>query len=137
MKKILLVEDNFYLRDIYRIYLEKEGFEVHLAVDGFEGMNKAKDTTYDMILLDIVLPKANGLSVLKTIRHPGGLNFTTAVFMLTNLGQDDVIEETFKIGADGYLIKVQIEPKILIAEINTFFSKQEELRNTSNSPSQR
>jgi DNA-binding NarL/FixJ family response regulator len=77
-----------------------------------------------MILLDIMMPKVTGLDVLKQLRAMPAPAKDTSVFILSNLGQENVIEEAFKIGMDGYIIKSQMTPQQIVAEINTFFDNK-------------
>lgn len=133
MKKILIVEDDFFIRDIYSKIFSQEGYDVSLAVDGEEAIKQiiSNPRPFDMILLDIMLPKLTGLEVLKKLRQMAEPIKSTSVFILTNLGQQSVIEDAFKIGMDGYLIKSQITPQQLVQEINAFFI------NKSNIPQKR
>ena len=130
MKKILLIEDEFYILDLYRIILEKAGFEVLLAEDGEKGYNLAQNLP-NLILLDIMLPKITGIDVLRTMRAPTSPSKDTPIILITNLGQEDIIKEAFKIGADGYLIKAQFTPQDVIAEVDAFFEQMEQLRQTA------
>ena len=120
MTKILIVEDDFYIQDIYVKTFKGGGYAVDSATDGEEALQKAKSARYDVILLDIMLPKITGVDVLRALRQEGATTQETPIFMTTNLGQESIIKETFKIGADGYFIKAQIQPKNLVAEINKF-----------------
>lgn len=121
MNKILIVEDDFYIRDIYLRTLKSAGYDVDVAVDGAEGIRKAADNIYNLILLDIMLPKVTGLDVLRTLRKHESKTQDTPIFMITNLGQDNIIKEAFKIGADGYLIKAEVKMEDLLAEVNRIF----------------
>ncbi len=125
MKKLLIAEDDFFIRDIYSKIFALAGYEVEVAVDGGEALEKIKSKSYDMILLDIMMPKATGLDVLRQLRVLGSPIKETPVFILTNLGQQNIIEEAFKIGMDGYMIKSQMTPQQIVDEINTFFTNKE------------
>lgn len=126
MKKILLVEDDVYIVDIYKKILTEGGYEVDSAITGLEGQKKVQTNSYDVILLDIMLPGMDGMSLLKEIRNEGSLSQHTPVFMLTNLGQEDIIGQSFGLGAQGYLIKAQVKPQNILSEINSFLSKAEQ-----------
>ena len=123
MRKILIVEDDFFIRDIYTKVFTQAGYAVVVAVDGEDALNQitSNPRPFDMILLDIMMPKMNGLDVLKKIRAMAEPIKSTAVFILTNLGQDTIIQEAFSIGMDGYIIKSQATPQQLVEEINTYF----------------
>jgi DNA-binding response OmpR family regulator len=120
MKKILIVEDDFYIKDIYEKSFRGGGYEVYTAVDGSEALSMVKGMMFDIILLDIMLPKVTGVDVLKELRKEGEKTTNIPVFMTTNLGQENIIKEAFRIGADGYFIKAQIPPRDLVREIDKF-----------------
>jgi DNA-binding response OmpR family regulator len=122
-KKILLVEDDAFVRDIYTRELSKGGFEIDTAEDGMEGIEKAKAAKYDLILLDIMLPKKTGIDVLKDIRVPVSASKDSAVYLLTNLGQGSIIKEAIDIGAQGYLLKARVLPSQVLQAVNDFFEK--------------
>jgi CheY-like chemotaxis protein len=125
MKKLLIAEDDFFIRDIYTKIFNLSGYEVHVAVDGEEGLAKIKEQVYDMILLDIMMPKVTGIDVLRETRTKDNPNKSTPVFLITNLGQQNIIEEAFKLGMDGYIIKSQVTPQQIVDEINTFLANKE------------
>ena len=121
--KILLVEDDQFLRDMYNELLGDEGFTVVACADGEEGYAKASEGGYDLILLDIMLPKMDGLQVLKTLRDKNGLKNNGPVVLLTNLGQDNIVKQGFELGASGYLIKSALTPDQVLHEVRTFLKK--------------
>jgi DNA-binding response OmpR family regulator len=128
MKKILIIEDDYFIQDIYDKAFRKAEYSVEIAKDGQEASAKTADNLYDMILLDIMLPKLNGIEVLKKIRDENAKNFNTPVLLITNLGQSNIIDEAFKLGADGYILKAHTTPQALVEEINkllTMHAKQE------------
>jgi CheY-like chemotaxis protein len=125
MKKILIAEDDFFIRDIYSRVFSLSGYEVQVAVDGADALEKIKAQPYDMILLDIMMPKMTGIDVLRNLRSQDSPAKSTPVFIITNLGQQNVIEEAFKMGMDGYIIKSQVTPQQIVGEINNFFSNKE------------
>ncbi len=125
MKKILIAEDDFFIRDIYSRVFSLSGYEVQVAVDGADALEKIKAQAYDMILLDIMMPKMTGIDVLRNLRSQESAAKNTPVFIITNLGQQNVIEEAFKMGMDGYIIKSQVTPQQIVGEINNFFTNKE------------
>jgi DNA-binding response OmpR family regulator len=132
MKRILIVEDDNFIRDLYNRAFSKAGYEVSVAADGQEALDVVKNTNFDMILLDIMLPKVNGIDVLRAYKDPKSGVKDTPVFLITNLGQEDIIKEAFKLGADGYLLKAQLTPKNVVDEANGFFEqKAPQLLNTN------
>ena len=123
LKKILLIEDDVFVRDIYTRELNKGDYEISVAEDGQEGIDKTKSTKYDIILLDIMLPKKTGIDVLKEVRMPSNQNKDTAVYLLTNLGQGSIIKQAIEIGAQGYLLKARVLPSQVYQAVNDYFSK--------------
>lgn len=119
--KILLVEDDLFVRDLYLRTLEKNDYAVDVAVDGEEGREKAIGQQYDLILLDIMLPKMNGLDLLRVIRSNENRK-NTPVFLLTNLGQEAIIKEAFKMGIAGYFLKARLLPQEVTEYVNKFLA---------------
>lgn len=117
--KILLIEDEEFIRDIYQTELTKNGFLVDGFRTGGEGLQALAKNTYDLLLLDIMLPDTNGLEVLKKVKqNPATKN--TKVILLTNLGQEEVIKQGFDLGADKYLIKMSYNPDQIVGEVKSF-----------------
>ncbi len=125
MRKILITEDDFFIRDIYSKVFSLSGYEVQVAVDGLEALEKIKTQPFDMILLDIMMPRMTGIDVLKNVRALETPAKNTPIFIITNLGQQNVIEEAFKLGMDGYIMKSQVSPQQIVDEINNFFLSRE------------
>jgi DNA-binding response OmpR family regulator len=75
---------------------------------------------YDLVLLDIMLPKMDGLQILKGLKEKNILSKNGPVVMLTNLGQDNIVKEGFELGASGYLIKSALTPDQVLHEVHTF-----------------
>ena len=122
-RKILIIEDDFFIRELYERQFEKEGYVIEGAPDGPEGLLKANEIRPDLILLDIMLPKLNGLDLLRTLKSKPETK-DIPVILLTNLGQESVIKEGFKIGAEGYLIKSAYTPSQIIEEVKEFLTKR-------------
>ena len=131
MEKILIIEDDMYIRELYERAFKRAGYEVQVASDGEEALEKAKEQTFDLILLDIMLPKVTGIDVLISLRGSDSTSKDTPVVLITNLGYDDIIKQAFKIGADGYLLKSKVTPKIIVEEIDSFFAKKKKKKVTS------
>ena len=125
MRKILIAEDDFFIRDIYSKVFSLSGYQVEVAVDGIDALEKIKAQPFDMILLDIMMPRMTGIDVLKNVRMLGTPAKSTPIFIITNLGQQNVIEEAFKLGMDGYILKSQVSPQQIVDEINNFFINKE------------
>ncbi|MEA2113536.1 MAG: response regulator [Patescibacteria group bacterium] len=117
MKKILIIEDDSFLSEMYETKLAQSGFEVETAFDGKTGLSKAKDGSYDLILLDIVLPKMDGFEVLREIKKLDSAIKETPVVLLTNLGQKNEVEKGVGLGADEYIIKAHFTPTAVVDKI--------------------
>ena len=121
LQKILLVEDNLELRNLYEIFLKQHGFDVAVAADGDEGLEMAKSYQPDLIFLDIMMPKRNGFEVLKLLRHDPAYGATkTKIVILTNLGDSAKVNPSVRADMDGYVIKAEIELKSLLEIIKSF-----------------
>lgn len=121
LRKILLVEDNLELRNLYEIFLKQHGFDVAIASDGDEGLVKAKEYKPDLIFLDVMMPKKNGFEVLKILRHDPEYGCTkTKIIILTNLGDSSKVSPDVRADMDGYVIKAEIELKSLLEIIKSF-----------------
>lgn len=120
-KKILLVEDEDFIRELYTRQLTKAGFSVKTAIDGLTGLEMLKNETFDLLLLDIMLPGINGLQLLREfkIQNPSSPMIT---ILLTNLGQEAVIKEGFELGAQAYLIKASYTPDQIVNEVKNALS---------------
>ena len=101
-KRILIVDDDDEIRDLLEFDVRASGYFVDTARDGMEGLNKALNNTYDLILLDVMMPKMNGFDVCKYIRQA---KLAIPILMLTAKGTIDDKTEGFDCGADDYLVK--------------------------------
>jgi CheY-like chemotaxis protein len=107
---VLLVEDDFYIRELYRIGLERSGMEVLEATDGREALELFKQNHPDVVLLDIMLPEMNGMEVLKYIRSTAGDLQKVPVIMITNLDNRESLEQAKSLGANDYWVKAAKSP---------------------------
>jgi len=115
-KKILIIEDETNLREALKDKFSMEGYQVIEARDGTEGVSLAKSMSPDIILLDIIMPKENGLDALKEIRNTASL-IAVPVFMLTNLSEESSQKITSDLGANAYLVKSDIKIDDLIGKV--------------------
>lgn len=117
-KKILLVEDDQFISEIYYKKLIDSGFDVKLTQDGFSAVSLFEEFQPDVVLLDIMLPKKSGWEVLEEIsRIKKVLKIDSKIIMLTNLGEKEKIEQALKMGAEDYLIKASLIPSELVEMI--------------------
>ena len=119
-KKILLVEDDDFLVDIYTTKLYQAGFTVDVAKDGEQALSKIKEEKPDLVLLDIVLPKIDGWQVLKKIKTDPKTK-DVKVVVLSNLSEKEVLEKLKDVSFDKYLLKASHTPSQLLREIEDFF----------------
>lgn len=120
MKRVLIIEDDVFLREMYVHTFERHGYEALSAYDGDDGVKQAEHHKVDIILLDIMLPKKNGLEVLAILRQPNSHAKNTPIILLTNLGQEAIINEAMHKGANGYILKADVLPRQLIDKITNF-----------------
>jgi len=111
MKKILLIEDDPFLIDIYSTKFKEVGYNVIVAEEGEVGLKKIKEENPDLVLLDIVLPNFTGWEILRKVDKK------TKIIILSNLGEKDEIEKGIKLGAAKYLVKAHYTPTEVVAEI--------------------
>jgi DNA-binding response OmpR family regulator len=123
MATVLIVEDEQDIREVYAEVLRDASYTVEVAQDGEEALCKAKCGAWDLMLLDIMLPKVDGLEVLKQVRSDQKLAGKPIV-LLTNLGRESIIKEGFELGANGYLIKSELTPDQVVSEVQGFLSKK-------------
>jgi len=116
MRKILLVEDDKYLIDIYATELKKAGFVVKVALNGKEALNKINKIKPDLLLLDIIMPKVDGWQVLRKIKEKAEFK-NLKVIVLSNLSQKEDIEKAQKFGVTKYFIKTHFAPSNVVQEI--------------------
>lgn len=113
---VLLVEDDTFLANIYKTKFEMEGFKVDHAPNGEAGLRQAQKKEPDVILLDILLPKMDGYSVLEELKKDKKTS-KIPVILLTNLGQKDDVEKGLSLGAADYLIKAHFKPSETVEKV--------------------
>ncbi len=122
-KKILLAEDDEFLRELYSDVLKTEGYQVTTAVDGEDALQKFMQGGWDLVLMDIIMPKISGLDVIKKAKeNPSFQNFAKSIVFLTNLDKGEEIKEALLHG-NGYLIKSQITPGDLVKEVQLYLNQ--------------
>jgi DNA-binding response OmpR family regulator len=120
--KVLLVEDDTFLSNIYKTKFEMEGFSVTVSDNGEAGLSDAKKKKQDVILLDILLPKMDGFTVLEKLKTDKTVK-DIPVILLTNLGQKDDVEKGLKLGAVDYLIKAHFKPSETVEKVRKALKK--------------
>jgi len=116
-KKILLVEDDKFLRELIAKKLRSTGeYEVTEAIDGEDGVAKAKEIKPELVLLDLILPGIDGFGVLAKIKEDPDTS-QAPVIILSNLSQQDEVDKALKLGAADFLIKAHFVPGEIIEKI--------------------
>jgi two-component system response regulator PhoP len=120
MAKVLIIEDDEMLREIYSTKFEMEGFAVDTASDGQEGLSKATTITPDVILIDMIMPRMSGLDFLQAYhlhKHK-----TTKMLVMSNKSSPGEINQAKALGVLDYLIKSQHTPDEIVRKVRTYLS---------------
>lgn len=120
--RILTIEDDRFFQKFYATKLLAEGFEVEVAGDGEDGLQKAKTTTPDLILLDMIMPKKDGFEVLDELKKSETLK-NVPVLVFSTLGQENDIQRALTLGASGYVNKTLFDYASLLVKINSLIKK--------------
>ena len=120
MTRILIVDDDLYLRELYEEILKGEGYEVQTAEDGEEGLKKIGAGQFDLVLLDVMMPKLDGLGLLSKLSEAPPRDKQPVIILLTNLGQDPAVKDALTKGAKGYLVKAELTPDQVVAEVKKY-----------------
>lgn len=119
-RKILIIEDDIPLYNLYAAELKLKGYDVSNVSDGLAAYNAVKTQKPDLVLLDIVLPGRNGVDVLQDIKSDTSTQ-DTKVIMLTNYGGDANIKKSAELGAEDYILKYNVVPSDVSSKVATFF----------------
>lgn len=124
-KRILLVEDDDRLLQLYNQLLSSEGYQVTLSNTGIDGLAKMTEGGYDLVLLDIMLPGKDGLEILEELHQNKPIVPNKSIILLTNLAKNETIARALKNDVDGYIIKSRYSPEEFLAEVkNTLAAKE-------------
>lgn len=122
-KKLLLIEDEDFIREVYKDELESEGFSVDGFATGNEGLKAFKENSYDLVILDIILPDMNGLHVLREMKEDSQKK-DTPILILSNADQDIIIRQGLALGAADYVQKVKSTPDMIVDKIKFIIDKK-------------
>jgi two-component system OmpR family response regulator len=123
-KKLLIVEDDEFLRELYNEILKEEGFAIDLAVDGEEAYQKMFAGGYDVVLLDIMLPKIDGLKILEKLKNETPpLKPNKAIIILSNMDHDSAVAKAIALGARGYMVKSDQTPDQIVKKIKDYIEQ--------------
>ncbi|MBI4132852.1 MAG: response regulator transcription factor [Candidatus Sungbacteria bacterium] len=119
--KILIIDDDPLIAEMYTLKLKEAGFDVEVATDGRAGLEKIKGGNYDVVLLDVVLPIMDGFEILQSLQREG--KSPPPVILLTNLGQKEDVDRGMALGAVDYVIKAHFTPTEVVAKIQAVLKK--------------
>ena len=122
-KRILVVDDDLYIRELYEEVLKDEGYNVETAKDGEETLGKLQQGGYDLVLLDIMMPKLDGLGVMESLKKNPPSIPNGPILLLTNLDHDPLIKEAMEKGAQAFIIKADITPADLLVQVKKFLGE--------------
>ncbi len=119
MTKVLIIEDEISLQDLYADFLREAGFNVSTASDGDKAVELINSLDWDILLLDIMLPKLDGTEILKRVKTDLKLK-SKPVVVLSNLESDLIVKECLDLGARDFLIKSDITPQTILDVVNKY-----------------
>lgn len=125
MKKVLIIEDDMGIYELERDYLEIEGYEVDIQTNGVDGLAAALEHEYDLIILDIMIPKKDGFSVCRDIRKKKEI----PIIMVSAKREDIDKIRGLVLGADDYMIK-PFSPAELVARVKSHIQRYNRIRNS-------
>lgn len=123
MAKLLVAEDDKFISEIYATKLQAEGFEVAVAEDGEAAIKKIKEEKPDMVLLDIFMPKFDGIEVLRQIKQLDEVK-DIPVIVLTNASEKEYVDQAMQLGAVDYLIKSNFTPDEVKGKLEKYLNKK-------------
>ncbi len=119
-RKVLCIEDERFISELYARALSKAGYQVTVVADGAEGLTAAQTNNYDIILLDLMVPTLTGIEILHTLRDPARVPpLRSKIIITTNLEQRDEVRADIEKQADGYVVKAEMTPHELVDFLNT------------------
>lgn len=117
-RKVLCIEDEHFISELYVRSLKRAGYEVIVEVDGQRGLLQAQSNKFDIILLDLMVPTMTGIEVLRQLRGPNAPPLKAKIIITTNLEQREEIRADIEKQADAYLVKAEITPRELVEFLN-------------------
>jgi len=119
MAKILLAEDDLFLRDIYQEVLVAEGFDVTQAIDGQQTLEKLKSGGWDLVLLDVIMPKMTGIDVLKNFTKAQAKSLAKHIVFMSNSDETKELKDVLDM-TDGFILKSSYAPDQLVGKIKQY-----------------
>jgi CheY-like chemotaxis protein len=122
-KRILIVDDDQYIRELYAEVLSAEKYTVETSSDGEDGLRKLQQGGYDAVLLDMMMPKLDGLGILDSLEKNVPIKKNGPIILLSNVGHNPVIDNAKKKGASAFFIKADVTPNQIVAIIKDLLEK--------------
>lgn len=119
-KKILIVEDNTFTRELYKDLLEADGYEIISASDGEAGLIEAAKGGFELILLDIIMPKKDGIAFLRDYKNLKLPQPNGPIIMLSALGEESIIKSCIELGAKDYMVKSELTPDKVLEQLERY-----------------
>lgn len=122
-KRVIVIDDDLYIRELYEEVLKKEGYNVDSAANGEEAYNKLKQGGYNLILMDIMMPKMDGLGIMDALaKNPPAIK-NGPIILLTNLDHEPLIKDAMSKGASAFIVKADITPGDLVTQVKKFLGE--------------
>lgn len=121
---LLLVEDDKDVRELYQELLEDEGYTIETSVEGKDALQKILERDYELILLDLMLPGIDGIGILKRIAEGTTERTKTPIILLTNVTNDDILQEALNLGVKAFIIKSAVTPDQVINTVRQYLPKE-------------
>jgi len=122
-QKILLIEDDQFLAEIYFAKFKGAGFEVVVAQDGYYGLKRAKEHKPNLLLVDLIMPTMDGFDVLRAVKIDPELQ-NIPIIILSNLGEEEDMRKGMELGAEDYLIKAHYTPTEVVAKVRDILNRE-------------
>jgi CheY-like chemotaxis protein len=122
-KRILVVDDDLYIKELYEEVIKDEGYTVESAANGEEALIKLRLGGFDLVLLDIMMPKLDGLGVMDSLNTSPPEVKNGPIILLTNLDHDPLIKDAMSKGASAFIIKADITPEDLVGQVKKYLGE--------------
>lgn len=109
--RVLLVDDDKYIRDVYEELLRSDNYQVDVAVDGEAALNLIREGGYALVILDVIMPKIDGIGILQELAEHPPKKKNKHILVLTNLANDPAVQQAKELGATECLVKAEINPE--------------------------
>jgi CheY-like chemotaxis protein len=120
MPKILLVEDDPFIAEIYQKKLEASGYQSVNVISGKAVLKELKEQSFDLVLLDLVLPEMSGIEVLREVRQNKAYDPSIKIVVFSNLSSPEDREQVLSLGANGFISKTEFSPSEVVTEVERF-----------------